>query len=120
MGRLTGMDVVDRLEDRVGTALDVFARSGREWGRVGANLNRSMGGDDGRQMQRVMQSTLASLEEFTRTMRAANKTLSAAHGVLGDPDTQSDLRETLDALPKLVNIIPSVIATISTPARRTG
>lgn len=97
------LDVVDRLEDRVATALDVFAQTGREWRNVGSSLNNALAGTDGKQLQRMMQTTMASLEEFARTMRAANRTLSSANQMLSDPKTQTDLRNTLGALPQLVN-----------------
>lgn len=112
------MEAVDRLEQRVGTALDVFSQTGREWGRVGASVNSAMKGADGKQMQRVMQTTLASLEEFTRTMRAATTTLNSAQGVLADSSTQNGLRETLDALPKLVNDTRGAIQAVRVTVQR--
>lgn len=112
------LEAVDRLEERVGTALDVIAQTGREWGRVGSNVNSAMQGADGQQMQRVMQTTLASLEEFTRTMRAASKTLQSAQGVLADTNTQNGLRETLDALPKLVNDTRGAIQAVRVTVQR--
>ena len=112
------MESVDRLERRFGEALDVFTQTGREWGRVGANVNKVMGGGDGQQMQRVMQSTLASLEEFTRTMRVASNTLQSAQGVLADSSTQNGLRETLNALPKLVNDTRQAIQAVRVTVQR--
>lgn len=112
------LEAVDRLEGRMGQALDVFAQTGREWGRVGANLNQAMGGADGRQMQQMIQQTVASLQEFTRTMRTANQTLASAQNVLGNPDTQADLRATLSALPELVNDTRQAIQAVKLTVHR--
>ncbi|MFK7819840.1 MAG: MlaD family protein, partial [Planctomycetaceae bacterium] len=112
------MESIANLEDRVGRALDVFTQTGREWGRVGASMNKAVSGTDGRQMNRVMNATLASLEEFTRTMRTASQTLQSAQGVLADSATQDGLRATLDALPKLVNDTRQAIQAVRVTVQR--
>ncbi len=112
------MEAVDRLESRMGAAMDVFTQTGREWGRVGHNVNQALQGSDGQQMHRVMQSTLASLEEFTRTMRSANSTLESAQSLLADKETQNGLRQTLHALPQLVNDTRTAIQSVSVTVQR--
>lgn len=112
------MEAVDRLEQRMGTAMDVFTQTGREWGRVGNSVNQALQGPDGQQMHRVMQSTLASLEEFTRTMRSANQTLNSAQSLLADKETQAGLKQTLHALPQLVNDTRTAIQSVSVTVQR--
>ena len=69
-------------------------------------------------MRLVMERTIASLDEFARTMQTANQTLTAAHSVLAEPATQAGLRETLQALPRLVNDTRAAIVAVRTTVQR--
>ena len=112
------MQAVNRLENKLGAAVDVLTQTGREWQQVGSRLNTVMGGQDGEQMQRVLRQTVASLEQFTRTMHTANKTLSSAQQLLADGKTQSNLKETLQALPKLVEDTRQTIGAVRGTVQR--
>ncbi len=50
----------------------------------------------------LQQSALA-LEQFTKTMRAAEETLASAGSLISDPRYQKQLQATLEALPELLN-----------------
>ncbi len=112
------MQAVNRLESKLGAAVDVLAQTGREWQQVGSRLNTVMGGQDGQQMQQVLRQTVASLEQFTLTMHTANKTLSSAQRLLADGETQSNLKETLQALPKLVEDTRQTIGAVRGTVQR--
>ena len=51
-------------------------------------------------------------------MRTASQTLQSAQGVLADTSTQNGLRETLDALPKLVNDTRQAIQAVRVTVQR--
>lgn len=106
------MAAVTRLEGRVSSTLESFENTGREWGRLANNLNRLLeaSGPDG---VTTMQRSAAALEQFTRTMRTAEKTLAAAGGLIGDPKYQRQLQLTLTALPELLNETRHTVKTVN-------
>ena len=51
----------------------------------------------------TMERSAIALEQFTRTMKTAEKTLAAAGTLIGDPRYQQQLQATMAALPELLN-----------------
>ena len=96
------MAVVNRVERRLDATLASFESTGQQWSRLGHNLNQvleSTGPDGVSTMQRSAQA----LEQFTKTMRAAEETLASAGSLISDPRYQKHLQATLEALPELLN-----------------
>ena len=96
------MAVVNRVERRLDTTLASFESTGQQWSRLGHNLNQMMEstGPDG---VSTMQRSAQALEQFTKTMRAAEETLASAGSLISDPRYQKHLQATLEALPELLN-----------------
>ena len=96
------MEIVARVEDRVTATLTSFEQTGQQWGQLAQNLNRLLEttGDDGIS---TIERSSAALEQFTRTMQAAEDTLNAAGALISDPNYQRQLQATLTALPELLN-----------------
>ena len=63
-------------------------------------------------LDKVIEQTVVSLDEFTKTMTAAQKTLNYADTVLGDPTAQANLRKSLESLPGMINDTRQVIQTV--------
>lgn len=99
--------IVNKLDTKFSTALASFEQTSSEWRKVGENINGLLDTNRGN-VNEVVENAANALHEFTQTMQAANK-------LLGDPKTQSDLRQTLAALPELANETRQTI----TLARRT-
>lgn len=99
--RITGASVEDplemiaRVESQVSTTLASFEATSREWQVVGRNLNNLVETKRGN-LDTVIDEAAESLHEFTLTMRNANR-------MLGDSQNQENLRETLAALPKMMD-----------------
>ena len=98
------MQVVARMEQQMGTALESFTATSREWQRVGQTVNSLVSTNRGH-LDQVIERAAESLHEFTITMRSAN-------AVLGDPENQEHLRATLAALPEMVEDTRLAIQTI--------
>jgi phospholipid/cholesterol/gamma-HCH transport system substrate-binding protein len=109
------MEVVQRLETGVNTALGTFTDTSREWQLVGRNLNQLMDTKEGH-LDDVIERTATALETFNRTMQAATRTLEQAgttievasttlanaNDLITDPELQRDLRQAAAALPTVV------------------
>uniref|UniRef100_A0A7C2P0P5 MCE family protein n=1 Tax=Schlesneria paludicola TaxID=360056 RepID=A0A7C2P0P5_9PLAN len=96
------MAAIARLETRAVTVLDAFAATSREWQQVAANVNSLMQKHEG-QLDIVIERAAQSLQQFTVTMQSANQMLVEANKIVADPRAQQAMRETLVALPRLVN-----------------
>jgi phospholipid/cholesterol/gamma-HCH transport system substrate-binding protein len=96
------MAVVANMEQRVTATLASFEQTGKEWSRLAANLNRMMesSGPDG---VNTLEQTSLALVQFTQTMKTAEDTLASANSLFNDPDYQQQLRNTITALPQLLN-----------------
>ena len=105
------MEIVRRLEDKLNVTLDSFAATSRQWERVGRNVNELVEMNRGK-LDLVVERAAESLEQFTVTMRNANKTLSHASRIMGDPQNQENLRKTLAAIPVLVEETRQTVATV--------
>ena len=106
------MEVVARMEGKINTTLASFESTGHEWSRLGQNLNRLMeaSGSDG--VSTIERSAVA-IEQFTRTMQTAEKTLASAGSLISDPRYQKQLQATLSALPELLNETRTTLQTVN-------
>ena len=94
-------EIIARVEQRLSSTLVSFEKTGQQWGALANNLNRVLesSGADG---VNTMQRSAMALEQFTRTMKSAEHTLTAAGSLIGDPRYQRQLQQTLTALPELL------------------
>ncbi|MEO2013979.1 MAG: MlaD family protein [Fuerstiella sp.] len=94
-------EIVARIEQQLSSTMVSFEKTGQEWGLLANNLNRVLEstGPDG--INTIQRSAMA-LEQFTRTMKSAEDTLTAAGTLIGDPRYQHQLQQTLTALPELL------------------
>jgi len=105
------MEIVNRLESKVSTTLEVFNETSGEWTRVARNLNNLMETNHGT-MDAIIERTAEALHEFTLTMRTANQTLTNANRVFGDPENQENLKKALATLPELTKETRATIVAI--------
>ena len=96
------MNLVKDLNTKVGMTLGVFSETSNEWREVARNMNKLMVTHEGT-IDTVIERAAASLARFSETMTSANHLLMTANEVLGDPKQQQNLKQTLEALPALVN-----------------
>lgn len=94
------MEVVNRLEQRMVSTVDSFRATSEEWQQVARNLNSVVDTNEGN-IQLVIERAAKALDKFTTTLELANNTFSHANAVLGDPETQQNMRDALAALPRL-------------------
>jgi phospholipid/cholesterol/gamma-HCH transport system substrate-binding protein len=113
------MEIVRRLEEKLNVTLDSFAATSRQWERVGRNVNTLVETNRG-QLDLVVERAAESLEQFTLTMRNANKTLSHANQILGDPQNQENLRKTLAAIPEMVEETRQTVAAVKRAVEAAG
>lgn len=85
--------IVNKLDSKLSTTLASFEQTSAEWRKVGQNLNGLLDTNRGH-LNEVVERAATALQEFSETMQSANK-------LLGDPQTQANLRQTLAALPEL-------------------
>lgn len=109
--------VIASVEQRLNATLASFEQTGAEWSRLGNNLNRLLesSGPDG---VTTLQQTSLALHQFTRTMTAAEETLAAAGSLFTDPQYQDQLRNTISALPKLLNETRTTLEAVKTVVNR--
>jgi phospholipid/cholesterol/gamma-HCH transport system substrate-binding protein len=122
-GRIAGRSSTDptamiaNVEQRLAATLSAVERTGEQWSRLAGNLNRMLesSGPDG---VNTLQQTALALHQFTRTMGAAEETLTAASSLLNDPQYQQQLRNTMAALPELLNETRSTLEAVKNVASR--
>ncbi len=95
------LEIVQHFDEKVTVTLASFTETSREWQRVGANLNQLVETNHGN-LNDIVERTAVALTEFTVAMRSAHATLDNANKIIGDPNHQRYLSETLAALPVLV------------------
>lgn len=105
------MAVVANMEQRVSATLTSFEETGEQWARLAANLNQMLEstGPDG---VNTLEQTSIALKQFTQTMTAAEDTLTSASSLFNDPSYQEQLRNTMTALPELLNETRTTLATV--------
>lgn len=103
-----GMPVFDltelarRTERQLSEAMISMTATSREWQLVARNLNGLVETNRGN-LDTVIERTAESLDEFTHTMSSAAKAFDNANRVIGDPETNANLKKALAGLPVLVN-----------------
>ncbi len=105
------VQIVEDLEKNVSITLATFNSTGAEWNKVARNLNSLMDTNRGN-LDKVIEQTVVSLDEFTKTMTIAQKTLNYADTVLGDPTAQANLKKSLESLPGMIDETRQVIQTV--------
>lgn len=95
------MVAVQRLEVRASEALQVLAETSREWKQVAANVNNLMDTHRGN-FDVVVEQTAEAMHQLTLTLQTTQKMVAAANKIVGDPQTQNALKDTLTAMPDLV------------------
>jgi len=88
------LEMVARMEMKLNQTLESFASTSDEWRVVGKNMNNLMDKNGG-QLDRMIEEAASSLHEFTLAMKHANQTLA-------DPVNQENLRQTLAAMPRMM------------------
>lgn len=114
-GRMEGdlavdpLEMVQRMEGHAIQVLDTLSATSQEWQQVAKNLNNLMDTNRGN-LDQVVERAADSLHEFTVTMAHVNELLKSANKVVGDPEAQQALHETLVAMPRLINETHRTIA----------
>lgn len=85
--------LADDLGEKVSEALDTIATTAEQWNEVGVRLARVLDDNDDRVSQ-VLDRATESFTVFEQAMRDAS-------AVLGDPETQANIRATFEQLPKI-------------------
>lgn len=96
------LEMVQRMEGKAVEVLTALTATSREWQLVAKNVNGLMETNRGN-LGQVVERAAESLHEFTTAMKHANDLLASANKVIGDPEAQKSLHETLVAMPKLLN-----------------
>jgi phospholipid/cholesterol/gamma-HCH transport system substrate-binding protein len=105
------MQLVAELEKNVSQTLVTFNTTGAEWNKLAQNLNGLMDTNRGH-LDEVIERSVVSLDEFTKTMSLAQKALGNANVVLGNPQMQENMRKTMEALPQMIEETRQVIQTV--------
>ena len=114
-GRMDGqlavdpLEMVQRMEGRAVEVLEAVTSTSREWERVAKNVNGLMETKRG-DLDQVVERASESLHQFTVAMAQVNDLLKSANKVVGDPEAQQALHDTLVAMPKLVREAQGTIA----------
>lgn len=111
------MEIAERMEVEMTTALATLNATGREWQQVGQNLNALMDTERGN-MALVIERAAESLHQFTLTMTNANETLRSANAIVGDKQNQENLRRTLETLPMMMAETRQTIAAVRTAVQK--
>lgn len=98
------MEMIARMQSRVDETLVSFASTSREWQKVAKNVNGVMETHRGH-IGKVVEEAAESMHELTLTLKAANN-------IVGDPETQAGLRDTMAAMPEMVRETQAAIKSI--------
>jgi len=109
--------IIASVEQRLSATLASFERTGEEWGRLAGKLNDMLEASDPDGVSTLQQTSVA-LQQFTRTMQAAEETLTAAGSLLNDPHYRQQLQDTMTALPQLLNETRTTLGSVSNVVRR--
>lgn len=101
-GSADPLAALQRLEGRAAEVLDTLTATSREWQMVGKTVNSLMDTNRGN-IDQVVERAAESLHQFTMTLNSANQMISSANKVLGDPQAQAALKETLVGMPALID-----------------
>jgi phospholipid/cholesterol/gamma-HCH transport system substrate-binding protein len=103
------LEMVQRMEGRAIEVLDAVTATSKEWQVVAQNLNGLMETKRG-DLDQVIERASESLRQFTVAISHVNALMASANKIVGDPESQQALHDTLVAMPKLVNETHRTIA----------
>ncbi len=98
------MEMIAQMQSRVDETLASFASTSREWQKVAKNVNGVMETHRGN-IGQVVEDAAESMHQLTQTLKAANS-------IVGDPAIQAGLRDTMAALPGMVQETQAAIKAI--------
>jgi phospholipid/cholesterol/gamma-HCH transport system substrate-binding protein len=120
------LEVVRRMELRVTETLEAFQATtasfratSDEWKLVGQNMNSLMETERGH-ISQIVAKTAAALDDFAKTMHAAQAMLADTQNLVADPQMQAHLKQTIAALPDLVQETRDTIAAARLSVQRAG
>jgi phospholipid/cholesterol/gamma-HCH transport system substrate-binding protein len=105
------LNVVARMEQNVALLIDSFQQTSHEWQTVGHNLNSVLQTNQGN-LHTVVARAAEALTEVAHTMKTVDQTLQDASRLIGDPQTQENLRKTMNALPVLAEETQRTVAAV--------
>ncbi|HTM53303.1 MAG TPA: MlaD family protein [Pirellulales bacterium] len=98
--------VITNLENELGTAVGALSSAGTEVGKVAANINKLIEGNDA-QINRIVDKTETTLDSFLRA-------LGDVEDVIGDEQVRDNIKSMLRDMPELMSDTRSAINTIRT------
>lgn len=107
------LEIVGEMQTEVTKTLRAFNDTSEEWKQVASNLNRLVDTNEGN-LHEVLEQTVVSLNDFSKTMQHASETLLVAKDLLGDQENQANLKKTIAALPRLADETGQTIASLKT------
>ena len=105
------MQIVNQLDRKLTSTLDSFEATSREWQKVGHNMNSLLETNEGN-LDAVIERTALSLEQFTQTMKNADKTLVAANKIIADPQNQENIQKMLADMPVMLEETHKTVAAV--------
>jgi phospholipid/cholesterol/gamma-HCH transport system substrate-binding protein len=105
------LNIVARMEQNVALLIDSFQQTSHEWQSVGHNLNSVLQTNQGN-LHTVVARAAEALTEVAHTMKTVDQTLQDTSRLIGDPQTQENLRKTMSALPVLAEETQRTVAAI--------
>jgi phospholipid/cholesterol/gamma-HCH transport system substrate-binding protein len=105
------LNVVARMEQNVALLIDSFQQTSHEWQTVGHNLNNVLQTNQGN-LHTVVARAAEALTEVAHTMKVVDQTLQETSRLIGDPQTQENLRKTVRALPVLAEETQQTVAAV--------
>ena len=105
------LNVVARMEQNVALLIDSFQQTSKEWQSVGHNLNSVLQTNQGN-LHEVVARAAEALTEVAHTMKVVDQTLQDTSRLIGDPQTQENLRKTMSALPVLAEETQQTVAAV--------
>jgi phospholipid/cholesterol/gamma-HCH transport system substrate-binding protein len=105
------LNVVARMEQNVALLIDSFQQTSHEWQTVGHNLNNVLQTNQGN-LHTVVARAAEALTEVAHTMKVVDQTLQDTSRLIGDPQTQENLRKTMNALPVLAEETQRTVAAV--------
>lgn len=98
--------VISNLENELGTAVGALSSAGTEVGKVAANINKLIEGNDA-QINRIVDKTETTLDSFQRA-------LGDVEDVIGDEQVRNNIKSMLRDMPELMSDTRSAVNTIRT------
>lgn len=96
------LDVITNLD--VGNSVESLGRAGDAVAELATRINRIIGEDaDGQRLEQLLEKGIAAMDEFSATMREVSDVAASIDAVIGDEQTQAELRRGLAGVPQLVS-----------------